>query len=215
MKISRLMTNLSLIVVAISISLASYAGEWTVDQIIAYTKCSGYETCDSYFKREKSSIEAYQTSPIINDELRYGTITDHHSEILKIHLDNALTKKTFPNNLILFRGISSLFYRDDVIYVKGEEFIDLGYTSTAITFKRAKVFAGAGLFILYHESAFNGIWMGIRENELLLPRGLRFKVMESKMSKDKFVQIVQVCNLACGTKVPNDAFKLFNEIKLH
>lgn len=111
-----------------------------------------------------------------------------------------------PHDLILFRGLS-LSWRPNL--QPGEEFEDRAYVSTSTARQVAERFARKAdhskvLFVLYfgNESQKGILIDEYGEDEVLLPRGQRFRAMDRRQADGYTAYLVQLCGRQrCATKV--------------
>lgn len=120
-----------------------------------------------------------------------------------------------PHDLILFRGVS-LKHRKNAGFKLGEEFVEKGYLSTSTSYKVAEHFAGKkddrsstgknALFVIYQEAqGQKGILIDKNEDEVLLKRGLRLKIMAFKKNNPVYtVYLVQACPKKCNELLNQD-----------
>lgn len=165
---------------------------------------------------KKPEFSYDQPHKIINNFLRFGYLTKYKykDQILSnIHqLDSAISKSTRSKRLSLYRGVD-LEYRSNKPFLIGEEFIDKGFVSTSTNMNIAKVFSGQKmtLFKIYSPIDFKGFYYNItqedmynheveeqlyvEEEEVLLPRESRFKVMSKTCEyvDYKCIYTLQLC----------------------
>lgn len=157
----------------------------------------------------------------INDYLRfhpepydwYGTSPEDAENIVK-NLDRIFGRvPVLPGDLILFRGLD-LKFRAGKSYEISEEFSDKGYASTSSSFKVARYFAieindnertpsRKAIFALYFDQpGERGILIDAEEDEVILRRGLKFKVMAKKQDIKKYdLYLLQVCSEVCASSL--------------
>lgn len=133
-----------------------------------------------------------------------------------LNMDSGITKlATLPDNLMTFRGVTFEF-RNKQCYSKGEEFTDKAFVSTSVQFSVAAGFAGinsdskngSGILYLYSDTKSHpGILINSLEKEVLLPRGLTFKVMDRVDRKNACHLLVQICSQSCTQEVSKKEIK--------
>jgi len=130
-----------------------------------------------------------------------------------------------PGDLILFRGLT-LKFRANKGYAIGEEFTDKGYVSASTSFKTAKYFAvekdedegapsrRAVLAIYGNRPGGRGILIDQGEDEVILPHGLKFRVMAKKPAVEGYeFYLVQACAGPCETFLRKDARDFWNSFE--
>ncbi len=168
--------------------------------------------------------------PEINQFLRKGESDELYyfesPEALKasiLNMDSGITKlATLPDNLMTFRGVTFEF-RNKQCYSKGEEFTDKAFVSTSVQFSVAAGFAGinseskngSGILYLYSDTKSHpGILINSLEKEVLLPRGLTFKVMDRVDRKNACHLLVQICSHSCSQEISKKEIKAtFSELQ--
>lgn len=161
--------------------------------------------------------------PEINHYLRTGESEELYyfesPEALKasiLNMDSGITKlATLPDNLMTFRGVTFEF-RNKECYKKDEVFTDKAFVSTSVQFSVAAGFAGinseskngSGLMYLYSDTKNHpGILLNSLEKEVLLPRGLTFKVMDRVDRKSACHLLVQICSHSCNSEISKKEIK--------
>jgi len=171
---------------------------------------------DSYYKEINNYLRFYPKS-----YEWYGISPKEAKKIVK-SIDSIFKKvPELPGNLVLFRGID-LKFRNDRPYEINEEFIDKGYVSTSVSFKIAEYFAigindndtspsRKAIFVLYFDTTGEkGILIDRGEDEVVLRRNLKFKVMDKKDNTAKYdLYLLQICLNICSTSL-TQKFQLEN-----
>ncbi|MGZ3797929.1 MAG: ADP-ribosyltransferase, partial [Pseudobdellovibrionaceae bacterium] len=100
---------------------------------------------------------------------------------------------SLPGGLFLFRGQS------DIQLVKGEIFERKEFTSTSLNPHEAEKFnRGALLYIRIPPRGYPGILTGKWEEEVLLPAGTRFLIVDRKSNSEGLLRIlVEPCMETC------------------
>ena len=154
--------------------------------------------------------------PEINEYLRFGKAEDLYyfqskDELLKTieDMDSGIKKiAILPQNLMSFRGVSFKF-RNNKCYQKNETFSDPAFVSTSVDLSVANSFSGAlsdeikssGVLYLYSNDNHPGILINPLEDEVLLPRNLKFKVMD-RVDQGKVCRLlIQICVKECTKEV--------------
>lgn len=178
--------------------------------------------------QEQKSLRRYQAMPVLNFELRNKSVLTKDNLKDMSNLDKIIAKKMYPSDLVLFRA-SELSYRGNTPYALGEEFTDVAYTSTSISYDAADFIAGykkatdktrtTVIYVMYNPHDFKGLWIGnsrrldYQQEELLLARDGKFKVMATKMKGDTVIQILQICEKTCDQSVSHpDVESIFSSI---
>ncbi len=166
--------------------------------------------------------EAYYKE--INDYLRfypknydwYGT-SPEEAEVIVGNMDRFFLRvPVLPADLILFRGIS-LKFRSNKGYEINEEFTEKAYVSTSSSFKIAKYFAiekdddesgdsrKAVLAFYNNRPGEKGILVDQEEDEIILKRGIKFRIMAKKETGEKYdFYLMQICSASCETFLRDD-----------
>lgn len=216
---------------------ALFANSDTVKRLRAYdykTLYSKLGYTDNYFGSDEDAIYAIKTYAEIEDPfyeeingyLRfypqeydwYGTPPEEAAKIVRL-IDSIFPKvPAIPNDLLMFRGLR-LGFRGNKPYSPGEEFTDKAYSSTSASFKIAEKFAlnsndeapslGA-LMVIYSENPnLKGILINQGEDEIMLPRNQKFKVMAFKGQEKYDLYLVQLCAQTCKSETNQAAKKLW------
>lgn len=118
-----------------------------------------------------------------------------------------------PRDLLLFRGID-LKFRKSRSYEVGEEFIEKGYASTSTSYKVADYFANhindnettsslKGILVLYSpKKIIKGILIDQGEDEVLLARGEKIRIMDVDKTLKHHVYLAQICEKVCESVFP-------------
>jgi len=204
------------------------AGVHVYDFKILYASL-GYPSPD-YFGSSEEEVEdlnnyTSQEDPLyeeINGYLRfypepydwYGTSPESAKTIVA-HVDNIFARvPAIPADLILFRGLG-LGYRADKPFNMGEEFVDKGYVSTSLSYSVARHFAiemneekptRRAIFTIYlTRPGEKGLLVNQGEDEVILNRGRKFRVMAQKAGVKKYdLYLVQACAASCETTLRGD-----------
>lgn len=153
---------------------------------------------------ERDSIFEYTTSKYeqINSALRNGKSLNNKNESIVKNLDSAIGKSELPSGTKLYRGTSpealgidkdiKKMSAEDVKALIGKTISDNAYTSTSTEEKSASIFAGRGekrgnVKIVYTtKGKKKGLTVGgnsnfgERENEVILPRNAKCKIVNAK-----------------------------------
>lgn len=145
----------------------------------------------------------------------YGTGPDDARGIVE-RLDNVFRRApAIPGDLILFRGLG-LGWHGGKPLAPGEEFTDKGYVSTSVSYSVARYFAlemgdeekpeRRAVFVLYlTRPVERGILVDQGEDEVMLPRGRKFRVMARKDGALRYdLYLVQACAARCETATRPD-----------
>jgi hypothetical protein len=135
-------------------------------------------------------------------------------------LDKTITDSPMiPGDVTLFRG-ANMSWRDGTYKIK-REFFDKGFTSTSLSFLRASIFTGGSskshrvLYIMYsNDKLTKALWLNTpNEQEVLLPRNSKLKVMKEKISNYGYmIQLIQICKLKCLENISReDVINIFNK----
>ncbi len=161
-----------------------------------------YEEINGYLRFYPAPYDWYGTSP-------------ESAKAIVAHVDNIFGRvPAIPADLILFRGLG-LGYRADKPFYMGEEFVDKGYVSTSLSYSVARHFAiemneekptRRAIFTLYlTRSGEKGILVDQAEDEVILNRGRKFRVMAQKTGVKKYdLYLVQACAAVCETTLRGD-----------
>ncbi len=207
-------------------SFSAFSQVWDHDQLADHQGYSLNVLKNRFLSAsERIAIDKYAAYKIayyedINPYLRGQTVGYEYArdeEEIKFYvekIDNGLRKvPALPKDLILFRG-EGLGYRGNKPFQVGELNLQKAYVSTSTNEEEAKDFitSNGTLFIIYStQKTFRGIVINETEDEVLLPRGLYFKVMKTRLLKDKgvrdsaYLALVQICesSSACESTVSN------------
>lgn len=169
-----------------------------------------YKEINSYLRMHPDPYEWFGISPD-----RAAGIVENIDKIY-------LRAPALPMNLILFRGMD-LKYRKNKSYRLGEEFIEKGYASTTTSLKVAHYFATIihedalskkAIFVLYQNQADQkGILIDQEEDEVILNRGQKFRVMKIKKNRTYETYLVQICKKICEQKMNFDIKRFWSSFK--
>jgi hypothetical protein len=119
-------------------------------------------------------------------------------------------------DLVLFRGLN-LNWRSNRPFKINEEFTDKAYISTSLNLKIAEQFAtkenenGVLLVMYFENKPSKGILVPsneAQEEEVLLERGMSFKVMDTKKRDSYTLHLVQICGHSeCKRSIKNEDAK--------
>lgn len=157
----------------------------------------------------------------INDYLRFhpapydwsGTSPEDAKKLVA-DIDRVFTRvPALPQDLVLFRGLD-LAFRGNKSYTYLEEFTEKAYFSTSTSFKVAKSFAEneekpeakKAVFVIYaNRAGEKGILVAQGEDEVILRRGMTFKVMAKKRSGGSYeLYLLQACSAPCEKTLRKD-----------
>lgn len=145
---------------------------------------------------ESDSLNVYAEAAFeeVNTALRAGDIDAIEPDFLR-HIDNAIDKSIIPNNAILFRGVdkdgidsllgkgASNIVAKNPARLKNKVISDRGFVSTSLDSGIAADFSGkAGIVMrIKVNKGQRGVFLGKisnvpKEAEVLLPRGIKFKI---------------------------------------
>jgi len=165
---------------------------------------SGEKENNNISSIEKDSIFEYTTSKYeqINYALRNGKSLGSKNESIVKNLDSAIEKSKLASGTKLYRGTSpealgidkdiKKMSAEDVKALIGKTISDNAYTSTSTEEKSASIFAGRGekrgnVKIVYTtKGKKKGLTVGgnsnfgERENEVILPRNAKCKIVNAK-----------------------------------
>ncbi|PIU17979.1 MAG: hypothetical protein COT18_11455 [Elusimicrobia bacterium CG08_land_8_20_14_0_20_59_10] len=171
-----------------------------------------YTSKDDAYYREINNYLRYHPLPYE----WYGISPEYARGMVK-NIDSVFSKvPSLPADLMLFRGLD-LQFRDSRPYAMGEEFSDKGYVSTSVSYKVARYFAvemndnadtpsRKAVFAIYLSRAEKGILVDHAEDEVILPRAMKFKVMAKKDGVKKYdLYLVQACSGACASAISLEA----------
>jgi hypothetical protein len=190
----------------------------TVDEVM---DLDTYTSKDDTFYGEINGYLRYHPEPYE----WYGTGPDDAKLIVE-RLDNIMRRAPeIPGDLVLFRGLG-LGWRGDKPFADGEEFTDRGYVSTSVSYDVARYFAiekdpdeaeasRRAVFVIYFtRPAERGILVDQGEDEVMLERGRKFRVMARKDDAEKFdIYLVQACAGECETAPRPDAAAFWSDFK--
>jgi len=164
---------------------------------------SFYDEINGYLRFHPAPYEWYGTGP-------------EDAKVIVEHLDNVFRRApAIPGDLILFRGLGLGWHGGEPL-APGEEFTDKGYVSTSVSYGVARYFAlemgdeekpeRRAVFVLYlTRPEERGILVDQGEDEVMLPRGRKFRVMARKDGALKYdLYLVQACAAACETATRPD-----------
>jgi hypothetical protein len=144
-----------------------------------------------------------------SDQLYYFESVDELKKTV-VNMDSGLEKLAkLPGNLITFRG-TTFEFRENRCYDQNEEYRDLGFVSTSVVKSVAEGFAGvhsekkkgSGVLYLYSNTEQHpGLLINPLEKEVLLPRGMTYKVMKRKDLGGVCHMMVQICEKICQTTI--------------
>ena len=189
----------------------------------------GYAQTSNYFGASEQQVQSLQSyfwkeDPVyreVNGFLRYypkpyewyGTSPEDAKQIVE-DIDAIFADvPELPEDLRLYRGMT-LDWRANRSFDVGEEFVDAGFVSTSTSLSVVKHFAhGTGesskkqarsaTFTLYlNEPHAQGILIDQGEDEVLLPRSQRFRIMARRVKGNQDRYLVQICGFSsCSEKV--------------
>lgn len=164
---------------------------------------SFYDEINGYLRFHPAPYEWYGTGP-------------EDARAIVARLDNVFRRApAIPGDLILFRGLG-LGWHGGKPLAQGEEFTDKGYVSTSVSYGVARYFAlemgdeekpeRRAVFVLYlTKPEERGILVDQGEDEVMLPRGRKFRVMARKDGALKYdLYLVQACAAVCETATRPD-----------
>ena len=168
--------------------------------------------------------------PEINQYLRLGKSDPLYyfeslDELKKtvLNMDSGLKKLAkLPGNLLTFRG-TSFGFRENRCYDQNEEYRDLGFVSTSVVKSVAEGFAGvhsekkkgSGVLYLYSNAEQHpGLLINPLEKEVLLPRGMNYKVMKRKDLGGVCHLLVQICETVCQTSISRPEISVYWDASL-
>lgn len=169
--------------------------------------------------------------PEINNYLRTGKTEELYyftdtQELIKTitNMDHGIKKLAkLPKNLMTFRGVTFGF-RNNKCYEKNEVYTDKAFVSTSVKLAVAEAFAGvqtekkkgSGVLYLYSDASKHpGILINQLEEEVLLPRGLTFKVMDRVDRNGTCQLLVQICGQTCSDKINNSTISEAWKTRMH
>lgn len=129
----------------------------------------------------------------INKELRSGQVSQETKEKVTF-LDDVLNSARLPDDMVLFRGVQP--YKE---LKQGDILQEPGFMSTSLSEVKAREFGiegslgteshkSATIFEIHVSKGLNGLFLDsashIGEAEVLLSRGLQFKVLDVKVERD-------------------------------
>jgi hypothetical protein len=181
------------------------SSEEELQDITTYTSKEDtfYGEINGYLRFHPAPYEWYGTGP-------------EDAKVIVEHIDRVFTRApAIPGDLILFRGLG-LGWHGSKPFAAGEEFTDKGYVSTSVTYSVARYFAlemgdeekpeRRAIFAIYlTRPSEKGILVDQGEDEVMLPRGRKFRVMAQKAGVAKYdLYLVQACAAACETTLRGD-----------
>lgn len=195
-----------------------------LSQIVGYTDIYEAQNQKRVLEEEAWALQSYveyddPIYPEINNFLRTGKAEDLYyftdiKELKKtiINMDHGIKKLAkLPKDLMTFRGVTFGF-RNNKCYEKDEVYTDKAFVSTSVKLSVAEAFAGvqteklkgSGVLYIYSEdSKHPGILINQLEEEVLLPRGLTYKVMDRVDRNGTCQLLVQICGQTCSDKIRN------------
>jgi len=155
--------------------------------------------------------------PEINNFLRTGKSDDlwYFEDLAALKktikdMDSAIKKLAkLPHNLLSFRGVSFDFRKGKCFEI-GDSYSDKAFVSTSTAMHVARNFSGlysdnkkgGGILYLYSNTTTHpGILINPLEKEILLARGLKYKVMDRIDEKLGCHLLVQICVEECRSNV--------------
>lgn len=191
-------------------------------QSLGYTKDSNYFNASP---DEVMSIESYIDKydsfyAEINNFLRYypapyeynGSGPESSKEMVK-NIDRVISRApSIPSDIILFRGLTLKWHQNKPFEI-GEVYFDKAYISTSTTYSVAEYFAKGlsdekrvnekkAIFALYFEQkVVKGLLIDQGEDEVILPHGQRFKIMDKRNMPEYDYYLVQVCPKICKERI--------------
>lgn len=181
------------------------SSEEELQDITTYTSKEDtfYGEINGYLRFHPAPYEWYGTGP-------------EDARVIVEHIDRVFDRApAIPGDLILFRGLG-LGWHGNKPFAAGEEFTDKGYVSTSVTYSVARYFAlemgdedkpdRRAIFAIYFtRPSEKGILVDQGEDEVMLPRGRKFRVMARKAGVLKYdLYLVQACAASCETTLRGD-----------
>lgn len=214
----------------------AWAGHSPIYSYEELSKTVGYrDTWEAYQQGRISLEEQWALSsyveyddpifPEINEYLRLGKVDPLYyfesvDELKKtvLNMDSGLEKLAkLPGDLLTFRG-TTFEFRENRCYVQNEEYRDLGFVSTSVEKSVAEGFAGvhsekkkgSGVLYLYSNAQTHpGLLINPLEKEVLLPRGMNYKVMQRKDLGGVCHLLVQICEKVCQTTISRSEISVY------
>ena len=216
------------IMILLSLLILSFGANAKVYDFKNLYKTLGYSKDSNYFNAtpdELMSIESYIDKydsfyTEINNYLRYypapyeynGSGPEDSKEMVK-NIDRVIGRAPkIPSDIILFRGLTLKWHQNKAFEI-GEEYFDKAYISTSTSYSVADYFAKGlsdekrinekkAIFALYFEQKIvKGLLIDQGEDEVILPHGQRFKIMQKKTMKEYDYYLVQVCEKICKESI--------------
>ncbi len=211
--------------IPLSTAIAGHSPIYTykeLSQIVGYTDIYEAQNQKKVLEEEAWALQSYveyddPIYPEINNYLRTGKAEDlyYFTDIKELektisNMDAGIKKLAkLPSNLMTFRGVTFGF-RKNKCYEKNEIYTDKAFVSTSVKLSVAEAFAGveteknkgSGVLYLYSDSSKHpGILINQLEEEVLLPRGLTFKVMDRADHEGVCQLLVQICRDSCSENI--------------
>lgn len=159
--------------------------------------------------REKETLEAYtKNSRFPNQPLREGTITEGQLRETVAHIDSSFIGNEVSADILSYRGLKESQVIGMSSLGTGSEFVDAGFPSTSSRVSKAEVFAFSdftegrdGKKTLLRiktkkgQTALNlkGFSSFKDEDEILLPRGRKFVIVDRRTTEDHiFIDVERV-----------------------
>ena len=155
----------------------------------------------------------------------YGTGPEDAKVIVE-HIDRVFNRApVIPGDIILFRGLG-LGWHGNKPFKAGEEFTDKGYVSTSVSYSVARYFAletgdeekpsrRAVFAVYFTRPSEKAILVDQGEEEVMLPRGRKFRVMSGKEAVKAYdLYLVQACASACETQLRADVGDFWNKFRV-
>lgn len=165
-------------------------------------RLNGFKLLHELVPEEHKALAQYKDfSDNLNAALRTGNLTDDLTR-LRDALDSALTKGVSTDSLTLYRATCATYFPTDV----GAEFTDRAFVSTSLNSEGLVRFycaeAPAKLIIQYPANGplacFEYDEGGGAENERLLPRNIRFRVLARREVADRAAILQEQCTAFDG-----------------
>jgi hypothetical protein len=163
---------------------------------------NGFQLLDALLPEEREALAQYKDfSDDLNAALRTGTLTPDLTR-RRDALDSALERSVSTGPLVLYRATCATYFPTEV----GTEFTDRAFVSTSlnpqglVTFYCAE--APAKLVIQYPANqplaCFECDARGGEENERLLPRDIRFRILGRTVVQDRAAILREQCTAFDG-----------------
>ncbi|HOC54148.1 MAG TPA: ADP-ribosyltransferase [Verrucomicrobiota bacterium] len=158
---------------------------------------NGFRLLGDFLPEERNALAEYKDfSDNLNAALRTGNLTDELTR-RRDALDSALTKGVSTDSLALYRATCATYFPTEV----GAEFTDRAFVSTSLNPEGLVSFycaeAPAKVLIQYPANrplaCFEYDEGGGAENERLLPRDIRFRVLSHREVVDRAAILQEQC----------------------